>query len=137
MVRELLQDWFRNDLEGVPGDEDGGGLSSFVVFSMMGFYPVTPGEPVYSIGSPLFKDVKIHLGNGNVFEIKAPNASDDNKYIESAKLNGMDWNHSWITHENIEKGGVLEFIMGDKANKLWGSLVNDVSPSAEVNNNRK
>jgi predicted alpha-1,2-mannosidase len=121
MVRELLQDWFRNDLEGVPGDEDGGGLSSFVVFSSMGFYPVTPGEPLYSIGSPLFKDVKLHLSNGNIFEIKSKNTSDDNKYIQSAKLNGKEWNHSWITHEDIEKGGVLELIMGDKANKLWGT----------------
>jgi len=131
MVRELLQDWFRNDLEGVPGDEDGGGLSSFVVFSSMGFYPVTPGNPVYSIGSPLFKDIKLHLSNGRTFEIKASNASDDNKYIQSAKLNGMEWTYSWITHENIEKGGILELIMSNKANKLWGSEPDAMHPSAE------
>jgi predicted alpha-1,2-mannosidase len=121
MVRALLKDWFRNDLQGIPGDEDGGGLSSFVVFSSIGFYPVTPGKPVYSIGSPLFKDAMITLDNGHVFEVKAPNASDKNKYIQSAKLNGKEWNNPWITHEDIEKGGVLELTMGDKANKSWGS----------------
>ena len=66
-IRVLLDQWFRNDLMGVPGDEDGGGMSAFVVFSMMGFYPVTPGSPTYNIGSPVFSDVKIDLGDGNVF----------------------------------------------------------------------
>ena len=60
-IRALIHQWFRNDLMGVPGDEDGGGLSSFVVFSMMGFYPVTPGSPYYNIGSPFFKKIKIKL----------------------------------------------------------------------------
>ena len=73
---------------GVPGDEDGGGLSSFVVFSMMGFYPVTPGLSVYNIGSPFFSSVKLKLSSGNVLEIVARNCSVDNKYIQSAKLNG-------------------------------------------------
>lgn len=59
-----MRQWFRNDLMGVPGDEDGGGMSAFVVFSAMGFYPVTPGSPTYNIGSPLFNHVRIALGNG-------------------------------------------------------------------------
>lgn len=70
-IRSLLDFWFRNDLMGVPGDEDGGGMTSFVEFSYMGFYPVTPGMPVYNIGSPQFDDVKIDLGNGKFFEIQA------------------------------------------------------------------
>ena len=49
-IRTLLNQWFRNDVMGVPGDEDGGGMSAFVVFSQMGFYPVTPGSPTYNIG---------------------------------------------------------------------------------------
>ena len=68
---------------GIPGDEDGGGMTSFVVFSSLGFYPVTPGLPAYTIGSPLFTDAKITLSNGAVFEIEAKNASADNKYIQS------------------------------------------------------
>jgi len=74
-IRKLLHEWFRNDLMGVPGDEDGGGMSAFVVFSQMGFYPVTPGDPVYTIGSPVFEQVSLDLGNGHRFEIEARNAS--------------------------------------------------------------
>jgi len=120
-VRLLLRDWFRNDLEGVPGDEDGGGLSSFVVFSSMGFYPVTPGEPIYAIGSPLFKDVQIYLSNGKTFEIVSHNVSSDNKYIQSATLNGVPLNSPWISHKEIMNGAKLVLVMGNKANKLWGS----------------
>ena len=78
-VRTLLDQWFRNDLMGVPGDEDGGGLASFVVFSQMGFYPVTPGMPSYNIGIPVFSHVKMTMSTGKSFEIRANNASDENK----------------------------------------------------------
>ena len=63
-VRMLLESFFPDTLQGIPGDEDGGGMSAFVVFSMMGFYPVTPGIPTYDIGSPVFDKTTIHLKNG-------------------------------------------------------------------------
>lgn len=119
-IRTLLDQWFRNDLMGVPGDEDGGGMSAFVVFSQMGFYPVTPGSPTYNIGSPLFTDVKIDMGGGNTFEIKANNASTENKYVQSARLNGATLNQPWFNHSDIASGGLLELEMGPKANKEWG-----------------
>jgi predicted alpha-1,2-mannosidase len=130
-IRSLLNEWFRNDLMGVPGDEDGGGMSAFVVFSKMGFYPVTPGSGTYNIGSPAFENAIIHLGNGKEFKIVAQNCSQQNKYIQSAKLNGKIWNKPWFSHDDIKDGGVLELIMGDKANKAWGSAANDAPPSAE------
>ena len=120
-IRTLLNQWFRNDVMGVPGDEDGGGMSAFVVFSQMGFYPVTPGSPTYNIGSPVFTDVKVDLGNGNTFEIKANNASEENKYVQSAKLNGEVLNQPWFQHSDIAQGGLLELEMGPKANKTWGT----------------
>ncbi len=120
-IRTLLDQWFRNDLMGVPGDEDGGGMSAFVVFSQMGFYPVTPGSPTYNIGSPVFTDVKVDLGNGNTFEVKANNASKENKYVQSAKLNGKVLNQPWFQHSDIAQGGLLELEMGPKANKEWGT----------------
>ncbi len=119
-IKTLIKQWFRNDLMGVPGDEDGGGLSSFVVFSQLGFYPVTPGSAVYSIGSPFFDKATISMENGKTFTVIAKNASDKNKYIQSAKLNGKPWNSTEITHVDIAKGGTLELLMGDKANKSWG-----------------
>lgn len=119
-IRSLIRQWFRNDLMGMPGDEDGGGLSSFVVFSMMGFYPVTPGLPVYQIGSPFFSSVRLQLDNGKAVEIIAHNNSTDNKYIQSATLNGKIWSKSWFSHSDIENGGKLEFVMGDQRNMEWG-----------------
>jgi len=121
VIRMLLYEWFRNDLMGVPGDEDGGGMSSFVVFSAMGFYPVTPGKPEYSIGSPLFRDVKIRLSNGKIFEIEARNASDENKYIQSATLNGKLLNSPWFSHEELEKGGKLIHRNGKQGQPQLGS----------------
>lgn len=131
LIRTLLNEWFRNDLMGVPGDEDGGGTSAFVVFSKMGFYPVTPGSPTYNIGSPVFTESVIKLGNGKEFRIVAEKCSEDNKYIQSAKLNGKNWNKPWFSHDEIKEGGVLELIMGNKANKLWGSSPDAMPPSAE------
>ena len=128
-IRTLLNQWFRNDLMGVPGDEDGGGMSAFVVFSQMGFYPVTPGSPTYNIGSPLFTDVKIDMGDGAIFEIRANNASTENKYIQSAKLNGVTLDQPWFNHSDIASGGLLELEMGPKANKAWG--IATPPPSAE------
>lgn len=129
-VRQLLNQWFRNDLMGVPGDEDGGGLASFVVFSQLGFYPVTPGMPCYNIGSPVFSHIKIKLSNGSVFEIKANNASTENKYIQSAKLNGKELNQPWFNHDDMANGGLLELEMGPKAYKNWGTAT--PPPSAEA-----
>ncbi|WP_343567655.1 GH92 family glycosyl hydrolase [Sphingobacterium sp.] len=120
-IHKLIGEWFRNDLMGVPGDEDGGGMSAFVVFSQMGFYPVTPGLTSYSIGSPFFQKVSIQLPNGKSFVIIGKNASAKNKYIQSAKLNGQPLNVPQLTHADVLKGGTLEFVMGDSANRNWGN----------------
>ena len=120
MIHKLVNDWFRNDLMGIPGDEDGGAMSAFVVFSMMGFYPVTPGVPEYSIGSPFFETITIQLESGNTFTVHANNFSQENKYIQSATLNGEDLLLPWISHDAIMQGGTLELEMGRHANKTWG-----------------
>lgn len=120
-IRRLIEQWFRNDLMGVPGDEDGGGMSAFVVFSAMGFYPVTPGTNLYTIGSPMFEKTVITLENGKTFTIKAPNCSYNNKYIQSATLNGKPFNSLMISHQDIVNGGELVLVMGDKANPQWGT----------------
>ncbi|GAB3419824.1 GH92 family glycosyl hydrolase [Niabella aquatica] len=119
-IRSLLRQWFRNDLMGEPGDEDGGGMSAFVVFSQLGFYPVTPGTTSYAIGSPVFKEAQVHLKNGKTFRVIASGVSDDRKYIQSARLNGKALNVPWVTHEDIMKGGALELKMGTRPNKSWG-----------------
>ncbi|MXV17669.1 GH92 family glycosyl hydrolase [Hufsiella ginkgonis] len=120
-VRFLLDAWFKDNIWGIPGDEDGGGMTAFVVFSSMGFYPVTPGMPIYTIGSPVFKKVSVDLNNGKKFTLIAKNASTVNKYIQSAKLNGEVLNSAWFTHQQLMSGGKLELQMGPKPNKSWGT----------------
>jgi predicted alpha-1,2-mannosidase len=128
-IRFLLDVWFKDNIFGIPGDEDGGGMSAFVVFSAMGFYPVTPGLPIYTIGSPVFEEVKINLENGKTFTVKAPGCSVVNKYIQSAKLNGQPLTKTWFTHEELMNGATLELEMGSKPNKTWGSAPEDAPPS--------
>ncbi|MCF0070614.1 GH92 family glycosyl hydrolase [Dyadobacter sp. CY261] len=119
-VRFLLDVWFKDNIFGIPGDEDGGGMTAFVVFSSMGFYPITPGLPVYTIGSPVFEKVTIDLPNGKQFNVLAKNCSVVNKYIQSAKMNGKTLNTPTFTHEELTSGGTLELEMGPLPNKSWG-----------------
>jgi len=120
-VRMLLDTFFPDTLHGIPGDEDGGGMSAFVVFSMLGFYPVTPGTPTYDIGSPIFEKATIHLKNGKDFVIVAKNTSRDNKYVQSIRLNGRTLNQIWFRHAEIANGGTLEITMGDTPNLALGA----------------
>jgi len=128
-IHTLLDQWFRNDLMGVPGDEDGGGMSAFVVFSMVGFYPVTPGLPVYTIGSPFFEKATLDLGNNHHFTVTAQNYSPEHKYIQKAYLNGKEWNKAWFSHEDIQNGGTLELVMGEFPNRDWASAKDAAPPS--------
>lgn len=120
-IRMLLNTWFPDNAFGIPGDEDGGGMSAFIVFSCMGFYPVTPGLPVYTIGSPVFEKSKINLPNGKTFTVNAPGCSEKNKYIQEAFLNGKPLNTPWFTHTDLMNGGELKLVMGPMPNKSWGT----------------
>jgi len=129
-VRMLLDTFFTDTLFGMPGDEDGGGMSAFVVFSMMGFYPVTAGVPIYDLGSPVFNRITIRLKNGKRFEIIAKGCSAENKYIQSIKLNGQPLNQVWFRHADIRNGGRLELQMGDTPNPTLGAAPESLPPSS-------
>jgi len=120
-IRMLLNTWFKDNIFGIPGDEDGGGMSAFVVFSAMGFYPITPGIPVYTIGSPLFSKISINQPNGKKFTINAPNCNETNKYIQSATLNGKELKGPWFTHNDLVNGATITLEMGKYPNKNWGA----------------
>jgi predicted alpha-1,2-mannosidase len=129
-VRMLLESFFPDTLQGIPGDEDGGGMSAFVVFSMMGFYPVTPGIPTYDIGSPIFDKVTIHLKNGRDFVLVAHGTSHDNKYVQSIRLNGQPLDQVWFRHADLANGGTLEVTMGDTPNTSLGSDLSRFPPAS-------
>jgi predicted alpha-1,2-mannosidase len=129
-VRMLLDTWFTDTTLGMPGDEDGGGMSSFVVFSMMGFYPVTPGVPIYDLCSPVFDRVTIRLRHRKTLRIICRNNSRDNKYIQSIRLNGQTLNQVWFRHAAIVNGGTLELQMGNTPNEKLGADPAGFPPSA-------
>lgn len=128
-VRQLMDIWYGDGPLGIPGDDDGGAMSSWYVLSAMGFYPVCPGSPVYEIGSPIFSKTTITLGNGKVFTIVANNVSAQNKYIQSATLNGQPLNKPWFRHADIAEGGNLTLEMGATPNLHWGAELQDAPPS--------
>ena len=119
-VRDIMKIWYNDGPLGICGDEDEGELSSWYVFSSMGFFPVCPGKPVYDIGSPVFRKVSLDAGNGKTFTIKAKDASSKNKYIQSASLNGRPLNSPWFNHSDLVQGGSLVLHMSPRPNKRWG-----------------
>jgi predicted alpha-1,2-mannosidase len=129
-VRMLLDTWFTDTTLGMPGDEDGGGMSAFVVFSMVGLYPVTPAVPIYDLASPVFDRITFRLHNGKTFTIICRNNSKNNKYIQSIRLNGQLQSKVWIRHADIVNGGTLELQMGATPNTQLGSNPADFPPSA-------
>jgi predicted alpha-1,2-mannosidase len=128
-VRHILDELYTEKPDGLCGNEDCGQMSAWYVLSAMGFYSVTPGQPYYAIGSPLFDEVNMNTGNGKTFTIKAVNNSLQNKYVQSASLNGRDYNKSYISHFDILKGGDIVFEMGPEPNKDWGVNEEDLPES--------
>lgn len=131
MVRKILRLMYGSDKRGLayPGMDDQGALSAWYVMSALGFYPVDPSSPDYIMGSPIFNKATIYMGNGKAFTIVARHNSAENKYIQSATLNGKPWNKPWFTWDDIKNGAILRLNMGPKPNTQWGSAVDDVPPS--------
>jgi putative alpha-1,2-mannosidase len=114
---------YHNAPDGLSGNDDCGQMSAWYIFSAMGFYPVTPGSPVYALGSPLFDKTTIMLDKPykkGTFTVIAKNQSPKNKYIQSATLNGKLLKEPFINHADIAHGSVLVFVMGAQPNKKWG-----------------
>ncbi len=126
-ARQVAEEMYRIGPGGLPGNDDMGSLSSWYILSSMGIYPMAPGSTTYTIGSPLFGEITLKLEKNKTFTIRAVNNSKENKYIQSATLNGKTFNRTWITHEEITKGGTLQFKMGPRPNTKWG--VSNVPPS--------
>jgi len=120
IIRQILDEQYTNMPDGLSGNEDCGQMSSWYVLSAIGLYSVTPGLDYYTIGTPIFEHIKINLENGNLFRITANNVSEKNIYIQSATLNGIEFNQSFINHQSIMDGGVLIFEMGSTPSN-WAS----------------
>ena len=132
-IRHVMDSLYTSGPAGLCGNEDMGQMSAWYVLSAMGFYPVAPGQNIYSIGSPEFSKVTIHLDkafhNTKEFVIEARNNSRQNKYIQSATINGKPLNKPWFDHAEIKNGGTLIFLMGPEPDKSWGSDAAAAPPS--------
>ena len=126
LVRRIMDEQYSEHPDGLCGNEDCGQMSAWYVLSAMGFYPVTPGMDYYVTGSPIFDKISIHLENGNTCVIEARNNSPENKYIQSASLNGDPLTKSFIYHKDIMAGGHFAFDMGPEPNNTWGSEAEDI-----------
>ncbi|KQC31659.1 alpha-mannosidase [Flagellimonas eckloniae] len=120
-VEELVTKYFQNKPDGLPGNDDTGTMSAWLVYSMMGIYPASIGDNKYQITSPVFDQVEIGLDSkyysGKKFTIITKNNSKENNYIQSIKLNGESLKRYWITHDEIVKGGVLELELSPNPKK--------------------
>jgi putative alpha-1,2-mannosidase len=114
---------------GLSGMDDQGENCSWYVLSAMGFYTMDPARPEYIIGSPIFDEVTLHMGNGKDLVIVANHNSEKNIYIQSATLNGKPLDKPWFDHSAIANGGKLVFNMGPTPNKNWGSGPESAPPS--------
>ncbi|MGF1735249.1 GH92 family glycosyl hydrolase [Photobacterium satsumensis] len=128
-LKEVVDVCYTDKPEGICGNDDYGQMSSWYVFTAMGFYPVNPADQRYVIGSPLFPEVSLNLPNGKTFTVKAEQVSDQNIYIQSATLNGSSLDRSWISHGEITQGGELVFEMGNEPNYSWASTPDAFPPS--------
>jgi len=113
LVRKIMDEFYKNAPDGLIGNEDCGQMSAWYILSASGFYPVAPGDGVYSFGTPLFPEMTYRLENGKTFTVRAKNVSAKNSYILNAKLNGAPYKKAYLTHADLMKGGVLEFAMID------------------------
>lgn len=116
-IHELIDLWFTDSPLGICGDEDGGAMSAFLVFSAMGFYPVNPASGEYDLGSPVFDKIELDLPNGKTFTVLARGASEKAKYIQSATINGQTLTAPKFTHDQMMAGGTLELTMDTRPNK--------------------
>ncbi|HEX8287221.1 MAG TPA: GH92 family glycosyl hydrolase [Pyrinomonadaceae bacterium] len=119
LARRIMDEFYKPTPDGLIGNEDCGQMSAWYVLSASGFYQVNPSQPIYTLGTPLFRETKYNLENGKTFIIKAPDVSAENIYVKSVKLNGKNYRKAFIAHEDITRGGTLEFEMTAAPVKDW------------------
>lgn len=112
IVKQLCMHAFSDGFDGFPGDEDNGSLSGWVIFSHLGFYPVTPGRPEYVLGIPQFDEIDIKLPEGNDLKIVVNGNLPQNSFVQEVLVNNIEHNALYINHELLMKGGIIKIQLG-------------------------
>ena len=130
-IRQVMDRLYTPNPDGYCGDEDNGQTSAWYVFSALGFYPVCPGSNQYVLGTPYFRDVKLHLENGNKLNISMQG---DGCYINRMTFNGGDYGHNFLNHFDLMKGGDIRFMMSQQPNRQRGTAAEDAPYSFSKDN---
>lgn len=120
-MREILDRMYRNDIDGLSGNDDCGQMSAWYIFSVMGFYPVCPGSGEYVLGAPYLPYLKVSLPNGRTLEIRAEGVDDRHRYVREMRVNGERWTKNYVTYDDIMRGGVWEFRMSASPDRRRGT----------------
>jgi predicted alpha-1,2-mannosidase len=128
-VRELLLTHYRNDFDGLDGNEDCGQMSAWFMMSAMGLYAVDPVSATYVLSAPLFDRVRVRLGAGRELLIETNKRTAADKYIQSVTVNGKPCDKLWIDHETLVRGAHLVFTLGPEPNRTLGTQEQAMPPS--------
>ncbi|MGB7843993.1 MAG: GH92 family glycosyl hydrolase [Candidatus Acidiferrum sp.] len=128
-VRSLLETMYRNNPDGLAGNEDCGQMSAWYILSALGFYAVDPVSGNYVFGGPLFDRATIDLGHGKSLVIEAAGNGPGKPYVQSVTWNGKPYLKSWFSHADIAQGGKFVFRMGERANEEFGASTAARPPS--------
>ncbi len=120
-VKQVLDEFYTDERDGLCGNEDCGQMSAWGVFSALGFYPATPASGYYVLGLPRFEKATLNLDNGKQFTVKAKNLTPQNGYVKSVTLNGQPLQRSYITFDEVYHGGELVFTMTDAPDSPWAT----------------
>jgi predicted alpha-1,2-mannosidase len=120
-LKQIVESQYHSGPAGLAGNDDVGQMSAWLMFTAMGFYPVTPGSGQYVIGRPFTERTTLNLPNGRRFVISTAGLADAHRYIQSVSLNGRPLDRAWIGHDEITAGGELHFVMGAEPNRTWGA----------------
>lgn len=134
--RFIAKSYYHPTPGGLPGNSDAGAMESWVLWVMLGLYPVT-GQTTFLVGSPWFSDLSIALGGGKSLHITTTGGSDSSFYVQSLKVNGKNWNKAWVSWSDVfEKGGTMEFVLGSEPTR-WATGDPPPSPASEFKKNAK
>lgn len=119
LIRRIFHERYQNTANGLPGNDDLGAMGAWYVFAGIGMYPMIPGYAGFSVSSPSFPLIKMHLPNGKTLVIKG--GSETKPYVTSLKVNSKVWNSTWIPYSAIQNGGVIDYKLSAEPNKTWGA----------------
>ena len=124
--RQTVNEYYTTSPSGLPGNSDAGAIDSWLIWNMLGLYPVVT-QPVYLLLSPWFSDITMSVGGNATLRITAQNLTDTSYFVQSVKVNGHPWNQSWVSHDQLVGGqSTIEFVLGSQMT-MWD--VGELPPS--------